>query len=337
MHWLIPLLVFLGSLQLTGLMHRYALRRGLMDIPNARSSHLVPTPRGGGLAFVSSLMLAVLGSYLMGGWASLGGRELALALWGGGLLIALLGFWDDHGHIPARWRLAGHLLVAGGALVLLGVPGSLGLPEWLAYPLFLIGIVWLLNLFNFMDGIDGIAGSEALSVTGGAMLLIGWLGMDSVLSDWLGVAAAATAGFLLWNWPPAKIFMGDVGSGFLGYLLAIFALQSANIGLLPIWSWLILLGVFIVDATLTLARRFLAGEAWYSAHRSHAYQILSRRWRSHRRATLGVLVINLVWLLPLAALAAARPALGVVLTLLAYLPLILLGLKIGAGRPESNG
>ncbi|MNJ60286.1 putative undecaprenyl-phosphate N-acetylglucosaminyl 1-phosphate transferase [compost metagenome] len=146
--------------------------------------------------------------------------------------------------------------------------------------------------------------------------------------------ALAVVGFLIWNFPPARIFMGDAGSGFLGIVLGIFSLQAAWINSNLFFAWLILLGVFIVDATVTLFRRLLRGEKVYEAHRSHAYQFASRKYGRHLPVTLAVLVINLVWLIPLAvavALEALAPWLGLVIS---YTPLIYLAFSFKAGQAE---
>jgi Fuc2NAc and GlcNAc transferase len=150
------------------------------------------------------------------------------------------------------------------------------------------------------------------------------------------LCSAAAAGFLLWNWPPAKIFMGDVGSGYLGYVLAILALAATIRDPVAVWVWLILGGAFFVDATVTLARRTIRGDRLYEAHRSHAYQWLARRWGSHLPVTVTLLALNLLWLFPAAWLAERYPALALWILIAAYLPLIVLALVAGAGRPEQR-
>jgi len=321
------------SVVLTWALRRYALARSIIDIPNARSSHSVPTPRGGGVAIVVSFLLVVPALYLLG----VVDASLTLALLGAGCGVAILGFADDHGHIAARWRLLGHFCAAIWVLYWLnGLPAldvfgfvfDLG---WVGNVLAAVYLVWLLNLYNFMDGIDGIASIEAISCcVGGALLL--WL-TGHAQSAWpLGILAAAVCGFLLWNFPPAKIFMGDAGSGFLGMLLGIFSLQAMGSDPAFLWAWLILLGVFVVDATLTLVRRLLKGERVYEAHRSHAYQHAAQRAGRHLPITLAVLLINLFWLLPLALLVGLHSVDGLMGVTIAYLPLIFLAWHFGAGR-----
>ena len=166
---------------------------------------------------------------------------------------------------------------------------------WAGHGLALLGIVWTLNLFNFMDGIDGIAASEAVFIScSGALLsfIHGQSGQILVLGLTFGSAAL---GFLLWNWPPATIFMGDVGSGYLGYVISVMALVAARDNPAAVLIWLILGGVFFVDATVTLLRRAIRRERLHQAHRCHAYQRLARQWGSHRRVTITVMLLNLGW------------------------------------------
>lgn len=320
---------------LTALLRRYALARSLMDIPNARSSHSQPTPRGGGVAIVVAFLLGLCVASATGLDLS---AEIYYSLLGSGSAIALLGFLDDHGHIAARWRLLGHFAAAAWALFWLG-----GLPPlvilghsvdfgWLGYLLASLYLVWLLNLYNFMDGIDGIASIEAICVClGGALLYVLHGYTDAAVLPLL--LSFAVAGFLYWNFPPAKIFMGDAGSGFLGVVLGVLSLQAAWIDQSLLWGWLILLGVFVVDATFTLLRRLLRGDKVYEAHRSHAYQYASRQFGRHLPVTLAIAVINLCWLLPV-AIWVVQDGDGLVGLLFAYVPLIVLAIKFRAGELE---
>ncbi|MBA1194398.1 glycosyltransferase family 4 protein [Pseudomonas entomophila] len=332
--WLLIAVAILSCI-LTWVLRRYALARSLMDIPNARSSHTVPTPRGGGVAIVLTFLPA-LGVLWQLGWMS---EAHALALGAAGLLVAIVGFIDDHRHIPARWRLLGHFAAALGLLVGTGGAPVLhvaGIPVHSAgilLPLLAVYLVWLLNLYNFMDGIDGIAGAEALAVCGGISLVYALGGHTEALVAPL-VLAAAVLGFLVWNAPPAKIFMGDAGSGFLGLTLGGLSLQGAWLDAHYFWAWLILLGVFVVDATVTLLRRLLAGEKVYQAHRSHAYQHAARRAGRHLPVTLATAAITLGWLLPMALCVTWLGLDGMLGTVIAYLPLGVVALRYQAGKHE---
>ncbi|SFH77913.1 Fuc2NAc and GlcNAc transferase [Pseudomonas guineae] len=336
--WLLLPVVAGVALFLTGALRRYALARSLMDIPNARSSHSVPTPRGGGVAIVVSFLLALP----LLAWMSFIAWPLAWALLGTGAGIAVLGFLDDHGHIAARWRLLGHFAAAIWALfwlgglppvVMLGFTVDLG---WLGHVLAAVYLVWLLNLYNFMDGIDGIASVEAICVClGGALLGIAGSSHSTDFAAPLLLASAVT-GFLFWNFPPARIFMGDAGSGFLGITLGVLSLQATWVAPQFLWSWLILLGVFIVDATFTLLRRLLRGDKVYEAHRSHAYQYASRQFGRHLPVTLVVSGINVLWLLPIALWVGLGGIDGLLGLLIAYVPLLGLAVKYHAGELEKQ-
>lgn len=326
-----------ASWLLTGLLRRYALAKSLLDIPNERSSHSVPTPRGGGVAIVISFLV---GLALVEGVSV----SVLVALIVAGAWVALVGFLDDHGHIAARWRLLAHFAGATWALAWLG--GMPALPiygialdlGWAGHVLGALYLVWLLNLYNFMDGIDGIAGIEALTVCLGAVvvytLAVPGLSPSTAPLAWL--LAAAVLGFSIWNYPPAKIFMGDAGSGFLGLMVGLLSIQAAWTVPRLFWCWVILLGVFVVDATVTLMRRIMRGDKFYQAHRSHAYQYASRKFGAHKPVSLAVGAINVVWLLPLAVLVGLERLEGVIGVMIAYAPLLLLAIAYKAGARESQ-
>ena len=331
------LVIVIATAVLTGRMRRYALHTGLIDHPNERSSHQRPTPRGGGLAIVVTSMAGICACAVLG----IVPTTLAVAVVGGGIAVATVGYLDDRYHLAAGARLSVHFAAALWALFWLGRIPALGVStplisfSWLGYAVGAFGIVWALNLFNFMDGIDGIAGSEGGFVTlAGAAL--GYLaGMPASVPAASLAVAAASVGFLIWNWPPAKIFMGDVGSGYLGYVIAVLAIAASREDPAAVLAWIILGGVFFVDATVTLLRRIARGERIHVAHRSHAYQWVARRWQSHRRTTVAVTLVNLVWLLPCAWLALLFPKCAGWITAAALLPLAGLALAAGSGRREN--
>ncbi len=329
--------VAIFSFFLTWLLRRYALVKSIIDIPNARSSHSIPTPRGGGVAIVISFLASLPFLYFAGQLD----LSVMYALLCTGFGIALLGFLDDHGHIAAGWRLLGHLMASIWFLFWLG-----GLPAvvffgykihlmWIGDVLAAVYLIWMLNLYNFMDGIDGIASIEAICVCLCGAFLYYYLGYSTAAILPI-LLAASIIGFLCWNFPPAKIFMGDAGSGFLGFILAGLSLQAAWIAPQLLWSWIILLGVFIVDATLTLLRRLIRREKVYEAHRSHAYQYAARHYYAHKPVTLVVGIINILWLFPWAFMVAILKVDGAVAMLIAFAPLILLAVKFNAGTEEKS-
>jgi Fuc2NAc and GlcNAc transferase len=320
------------------LVRRYALRR-LLDVPNDRSSHSQPTPRGGGLA----VTVAHLCGLLLASSLGLVDLSLTIALGVGGIAVAVIGFLDDHGHVSASLRLALHMLALVWAILWLGMlpPVDFGWGAvnlgWVGTALLVLYLAWFLNLFNFMDGIDGIAGAQALcmSLTGAALAYQTAGGEHAALP--MVLLAAATAGFLIWNWPPARIFMGDVGSGYLGFALGVLALWTVAEGWLTPWVWLILGGAFLADATVTLFVRAKARVPLVDAHRSHAYQRLSRHWGAHRRVTLAYIAVNLLWLAPWAFVATRWPDSGAACAVAALVPLFWAAMRLGAGRPGEIG
>ena len=328
-------LVFFSSLLFTALLRRYALARNVLDIPNARSSHQQPTPRGGGVAIVLSLLTAlpVLAVF------ELFSPMQAMLLASAGLLIAVVGFIDDHQHIPAGWRLLWHFSAASlvvwacdglPALTFFGHSVDLGL---FGDVLTVVAVVWLINLTNFMDGIDGIASVQAISLAL-ALSLLPWLLTDSAVAPLPLLMAGAVAGFLYWNYPPARIFMGDAGSGFLGLMMAALILLAAQQDPRWFWSGVLLYACFIVDATYTLVIRLSRGKKLYEAHRSHAYQIASRRFGSHKPVTLYLLGFNLLILWPLAYAVGAGALDGALAVLMVYLPLVVLVRYLRAGQDD---
>lgn len=325
--WTAPL-AFGGVAALTGAVRRGVLALGIVDHPNVRSSHVRATPRAGGLAIVLVLSALVL---LLWRLQQLG-TPLSRALLGGGLAVAAVGLLDDWRGVAPGYRLLVHAAAAIWALVCLQGAGG---GAWPQAVLPALGIVWAINLFNFMDGIDGLAAMESCAVALGGFATALLLGhADVALVCWL--LALTCAGFLCWNWPPARIFLGDVGSGYLGYVIAVLALDDSLAQPSRLGVWVILAGVFLVDATLTLLVRLARGERIFEAHRQHAYQQLARRWGSHGRVTGIALIINAIWLFPAALLAALRPQWTWGLVVGALFPLMLVVSHVTRARTAAD-
>jgi Fuc2NAc and GlcNAc transferase len=259
----------------------------------------------------------------------------------GGASVAVIGFVDDTRHVAPLWRLIGHFAAALWVLAKLGDLPPLAVIDfvldlqWLGFALAALYLVWMINLTNFMDGIDGIAGVEVVTVCLSAVLVSEVATPSARLWIVPLVLASATLGFLVWNWPPAKIFLGDVGSGFLGFMLAVSSLQSGWVATRLFWSWVILLGVFVVDATVTVIRRAAHGDRFHEAHRNHAYQHAAAQRGAHMPVTVTVGVINLFWLLPVALLVALGWLDGLLGVLISYTPLVVAAVRLKAGRPRS--
>jgi Fuc2NAc and GlcNAc transferase len=279
---------FVASLALTPLVRAAAVRWNLLDRPNARSSHEGVVPRGGGVAVVVAVILALWlgpGAFRAGGSA---GHALLL----GALALAVIGFWDDRRGLPAIVRLAAQVAVASVVVAVLGGFERVPLPSPVDLPLGSIGggalaalwIVTVVNFFNFLDGIDGLATLQAV-ITAAAVAFATW---DPLAAAAAAAVAGAAAGFLPYNWSRASIFLGDVGSYFLGFTLAALPLlappaaRPRAVLLVALSLWL-----FLADAAWTLARRVRRGAPVHEAHREHLYQQLAMRW-GHPRVAAAI-------------------------------------------------
>lgn len=293
-------------------------------------------------------LLMVVVATVVGVWFAVG-QKLSFVPLLLGLVLAAVGLWDDLRHLPAKARFVVQIAIVIATLPQLCHIPSMNLPfdmifsGWFLRAALVLAGMWWINLFNFMDGIDGIASAQAICMLGVAAILVAWM-QPAAVNDplWLFAVciAAATLGFLLLNWPPAKIFMGDVGSTWLAFMIFVVALLTVQRGWMGYATWLVLAAVFVIDATATLLTRIAQGERCYEAHRSHAYQRLSRRWQGdrkagHRSVTLLVTGVNLMWLAPLAAATLLMPHYSWAWVAVAYLPISAVVLRLGAGRPDN--
>lgn len=332
MSWL--LLVAASAFIFTAIIRHYAIKKKIIDMPGNRSSHTVPIPRGGGLAILLSAVGGAVGLV----WQDFLPAQMLFYM-GPGIALGLIGFADDHRHIAFGYRLLAQLLAVAGLFWLFG--GALGLTGiftqgYAYFPvviILVIAFVWFINLYNFMDGINGIAALETISITVGSIVIAHALN-EAYFIPLAGLFMAATCGFVLWNFPVARIFMGDSGSLFCGYTVVLLMLVAAESNVTLFWSIVVLSAVFVVDASVTLSRRLLQREKVWEAHCSHAYQRLARRWQSHTRVTFAVVAINIFWLLPIAWLLTSRYFSVAAALALAYIPLIVLAVILGAGRKE---
>lgn len=297
------------SALLTGLWLHLARRSQWLDHPNARSAHQVSTPHGGGIGLLLAFT-AVVGLEVPWSAAYLGLLGLAL-------LLMLLGALDDRWHLPVSLRLSAY---AACCLLLVAWIPDPRFP-WLGW-LLVPALLWLVNLYNFMDGIDALAGLQAGLASGSAALLAMWGGYTEY-ALFCALLAACVPGFLIWNWPPARLFLGDAGSIPLGFLLGGLAWLGWVEGSVPPGSWAVLLAAFVTDASWTLCARWRRGARLTEAHREHAYQRLANHWGSHRAVAGFFLCLFLLWLFPLSMTIWYWPKFQVSLVLLAYFPLLL--------------
>jgi UDP-N-acetylmuramyl pentapeptide phosphotransferase/UDP-N-acetylglucosamine-1-phosphate transferase len=281
------LLSALLSFGLTYLFKSVAGKHKILDVPNERSLHREITPKGGGLAIVICWYLGITILFYLGKIE----RSLFLALMSG-MLLAIVSFIDDIIGLKPFFRLLIHFCTAFAAFYFIGKLRPLIIPEieinypLLIYPFAIIGMVWFINLFNFMDGVDGFASTEAIIVS-----LVMFIYSGDIINVLL---IACIGGFLFWNWPKAKIFMGDIGSTQLGYILIVLGIYFHNNYKFSILNWIMLTSPFWFDATLTLFRRWRNGEKVSQAHCKHAYQRFVQSGSSHLKTDLSLIIVNLI-------------------------------------------
>jgi Fuc2NAc and GlcNAc transferase len=280
-------MLLISSFILTYFIKNIAIKKSLVDIPNDRSSHTTPTPHGGGIAIAITWFLGI--SYLHFSNEMDSSLYFALLI---GVIISVVSYIDDLYELSAKTRLITQVVVAILGLYVLGGLKEVDLllfsvENQIINNIFaIVLILWYINLYNFLDGIDGYAGSEAAFLGIAGFLLFG--------GGHFLVLIAAVLGFLVWNWHKAKIFMGDVGSTLLGYNIAIFTIYYANIEATNLWIWVILFGLFWFDATITLYRRYKNGEKLSQAHKKHAYQRLIQSGWIHSKVVIFSILVNII-------------------------------------------
>jgi UDP-N-acetylmuramyl pentapeptide phosphotransferase/UDP-N-acetylglucosamine-1-phosphate transferase len=300
-------LSFVLSLLFVGLLRRFLIRKQIVDLPGQRRLHSVPVARGGGLAMVAAAMLTML-------VASLVAENSKLMLFNGGLLmVAMIGWQDDRRGLGITKRLGIHMLagVAVWAMLLQlgffdGLVPDLRMASGFAIA---ISVSASINLHNFIDGANGMLGMQSLFVL--AMLILLSLGGDPTLTAAMLCCLGAALGFLPWNFPNARVFMGDVGSGALGYILAAFTFWTWAAGTITLVEALLLHSLVLIDGLSTLGFRFCSGRRWWRGHREHLYQWLVRTGRSHAQVVVRVQMWNLLIVVPLIALISLRSIAGV--------------------------
>ena len=310
------------------LYRRFAISRDIVANPNFRNLHASPLPVGGGIVFSFVFVFSLFFIW----WLNQISDDLFWVLGVGGCVAALFGFLDDLKDIRASWKLAVHLLLSGWALFWLGGGPLLSIgwiPVLVAIPVTALFLVWMVNAYNFMDGIDGMAVSGAVFVSGAITLVMLLTNSKSEFIIVPVLLLTTTSSFIVFNWPPASIFMGDSGSVFLGYIFGSLILVTAMSGEISIWTWLVVFGYFFADTTVTQIMRVILVKKWYRAHRSHAYQNLARITGSHLKVTGGVVLYNVVWILPLTLWSAMKPETAILAVILSITPGLIFSFKYG--------
>jgi len=307
---------------------KYAIYVGIISNPNYRTLHESPIPRGGGIVFSILFILAI---FLIWPYLKLS-DNLFLILGVGGGVASLFGFIDDIMNIRARIKLTIQFLLSGLTVYWLFID-SLLLMNWI--PIFitiavcLFFMVWMMNAYNFMDGVDGMAASGAIFSSLTLALVLFLTDNSFELIPIFILIATTVSGFMIFNWPPATIFMGDAGSVFLGYIFGSLLIFTTLSGNLSIWNWLTVFGYFFADTTVTQIIRVILIKKWYLAHRSHAYQNFARITGSHLKVTSRVTLYNIIWILPLAIWSALQPEMEILAAILAVTPALVVAYKYG--------
>ena len=331
---LVVLFTFLLSVIATHYYRRLAISKDIIANPNNRTLHDQPVPRGGGIVFSTLFVLAV---FLLG-ILHIISYEMLMVIGVGGLIATLFGFIDDVFDIRASIKFIIQSILAwwvlfwfnGGALTTL-----VWLPFHLSWFVSWFLLVWMINLFNFMDGVDGMAISGTVFVAMALIVVLLMTGDFSSLVILFSLLVLSCSGFLLYNWPPASIFMGDSGSVFLGYLFGALIIKTTMTGDISIWTWIVVFGYFFADTNLTILLRILLVKQWYHAHKSHGYQNLARILKSHAKITGAIQIYHYLYLFPLAVWSVLKPDWGPVAAIMAIMPAAILTFRFGP-RFSSN-
>ncbi|MDR2367695.1 MAG: hypothetical protein LBF58_06240 [Deltaproteobacteria bacterium] len=314
---------FFSCVLILFLLTKTAKYTGLLDIPNDRSSHKNPTPSGGGLAIVIIILAA--NTKLV---------KICPELFFGGLLIAVVGLIDDIRTLPVLPRLLVQVVTVGLAVIYLPSTAPIvGIPiDVIKIILFFSG-VWFINIYNFMDGIDGLAGGYAnVAAIGFLFCLRTTIRVEPWNLEIYSQLVYITMPFLIFNWSPAKIFMGDTGSTFLGFLFFGLGIRGLQFGNYFIYAFIIIMSFFWIDASLTLGRRFLRKQQIFKAHKEHAFHKAAAIF-GHWRVSCFIICTTLFWLNPMARLAVKNPSYAVFVTILAVLPVMVMILAFKPGCP----
>jgi Fuc2NAc and GlcNAc transferase len=307
---------------------KVAIHKEVVANPNFRTLHEHPIPTGGGVVFLFVFVSVVFTIW----WLNKLSNNMFYVFGVGGGVAVLFGFLDDLIDLNVRIKLTIQFLLGGYVLFWFDGGPLLqidSLHALIAIPVTLFFLIWMINAYNFMDGIDGMAASGAVFISGTILLVMLLTSSISESTIIFVLLLSSTIAFMLFNWPPASIFMGDAGSVFLGYTFGALLLFTVMSGDLSIWTWLTVFGYFVADTTVTQIARLVLVEKWWRAHRSHAYQNLARITGSHLKVTGGVTIYHFLWILPLTLWSAIVPEFALVAVFLAVTPAMGIAYKYG--------
>ena len=329
--FLLPLfLSFIATVVGVKMYKLFSINQEIVAKPNFRNLHLIPTPRGGGIVFSLVFLISV---FIAVTWLSLHIKEsLILTLLCGGLIASIFGFIDDIVDVKAKKKFIVQSILAVFILFIFGWQPLLNLiwaPTLINLGISWFALLWLMNVFNFMDGSDGMLASGTIFFCLASVLSLYLFGGDLSLILVFGFLAVSCIGFLLYNFPPASIFMGDSGSLFLGFFFSALITLTVTSGEMSIWTWLIMLAYFLGDTTTTSILRIFLVKRWYGVHRSHAYQNLVRIGGSHLTVLFGISLYHILWLLPLVIFSVLLPTFAPLGFFLAYIPVIIWTIRYG--------
>jgi len=327
-NYILFLITFAVSFLGTIYYRNFAIKNNILANLNFRTLHEKPTPRGGGVVFSGVFVSVVFLAY----FTNQINLELMMVLGVGSGFAAIIGYIDDLNGIKPLNKLFLQTLLAlwilyffkGGPLI-----NNENFPVWLGWLISLFFLVWLINAYNFIDGIDGFAITGAILILSTLISTLVISNSSSILLLLFPLLLASCLGFLFFNWPSASIFMGDSGSIFLGYCFGAFIIYSLIMNEISFYTWLVVFGYYLSDTSITTITRSILVKKWYHTHRSHAYQNLARLLNNHAKVTVGVGLFHLFWLLPLAVFTVLMPKFSIIAVFFAYMPSIFWALKFG--------
>ena len=325
---LLILFTFLLSFICTRYYRSFAIKKDIVANPIIRSLHEHKIPIGGGVVF--SIIFVVTVFVL--GLLNIFKFEFLMVIGVGGFVASMFGFFDDVVDIRALLKLFIQSILAGWILFWFdgGVLTTVDwLPVWLSWFVSWFLLVWMMNLYNFMDGVDGIAISGAVFVSMALIVVLLIAGEFSSLVLLFSLLAMSCSGFLFYNWPPASIFMGDSGSVFLGYLFGALIVNTTMTGVISIWTWIVVFGYFFADTNITILMRILLVKKWYQAHKSHAYQNIARVLKSHVKVTGAIQIYHFLYLLPITIWTVLVPNWAPVAAIIALMPAAIIAYCFG--------